>query len=259
MAQLFSVRHRSFSQEYSVMLNKKMHFSRALRSTTAFSLCAILALPVQAEAPGRGLTAQFEKDYLIFIINHHFSGLRIGELAAGTDTERDATVNDPQEGTSPTPDTAMTQAKATDEQIRSLARRTNRVQREEIIKAQKFLRDWYGIDHTPQLMPKGQQQIQALEQTPAGKQFDQAFLEVFSAHHYRAMTQSQDCRVKSDIAHIELQQYCEGIVQVQTRQINDMRKQLCNQFNVCDYQPTDDVNGQHSMNGYRQTMRRKLA
>jgi hypothetical protein len=92
------------------------------------------------------------------------------------------------------------------------------VQREEIKKAQKFLRDWYGIEHTPQLMPKGQQQIQALEQTPAGKQFDQVFLEVFASHHFRAMTQSQECRVKADIAHEDLKHYCEGIVGAQTRQ-----------------------------------------
>jgi uncharacterized protein (DUF305 family) len=153
----------------------------------------------------------------------------------------------------------MTQAKATDDQIKSLARRTNRVQREEIMKGQKFLGDWYGIEHTPQLMPKGQQQIQALEQTPAGKQFDQAFLGVFASHHFRAMTRSQECRVKADIAHEDLKHYCEGIVGAQTRQINSMREMLCNQFNICDYQPTDDVSGQHSANSYRQTMVRKQA
>jgi hypothetical protein len=241
------------------MHNNKRCYAGAFASAAAFSLATLLAFPAQAEAPGRGLTAQFEKDYLIFIINHHFSGLRIGELAAGTDIERDAMVNDPQEGTSPTPNTAETQAKASDDEIKSLARRTNRVQREEIMKAQKFLREWYGIEHTPQLMPKGQEQIQALEQTPAGKQFDQAFLKVFSAHHYRAMTQSQDCRVKADLEHEELKHYCEGIVQVQTRQINIMRKMLCSEFNICDYQPTTDVNGQHSWNRYSLPSNRKLA
>ena len=56
-----------------------------------------------ADGPGRGATAQFEKNYLVFIINHHYSALRMTELAAGTDLTRDAQVVAPQEVTSPTP------------------------------------------------------------------------------------------------------------------------------------------------------------
>lgn len=56
-----------------------------------------------ADGPGRGNTAQFERSYLVFIINQHYSALRMTELAAGTDPMRDAQVVAPQEGTSPTP------------------------------------------------------------------------------------------------------------------------------------------------------------
>lgn len=217
-----------------------------ITSASISLLFVLFSVSARADNPGRGLTAQFEKDYLTFIINHHYSALRMTELAAGTDPQRDAAVNNPQEGTSPTPDMAATPAKAGSEQIKSMAREANRVQREEIATAQRFLKQWYGMDSTPQLLPEGQQQIQLLEQKAAGPQFDQTFLEVFSSHHYRALAPSQDCQVKADIQHHSLQHYCEGIVQSQTRQINEMRKQLCNKFNVCDYQPTTGISGQHS-------------
>lgn len=223
-------------------------FAKILSSVTVSSLTAFFTVSAQADGPGRGLTAQFEKDYLSFIIDHHYSALRITELAAGTDEHRDAAVNNPQEGVSPTPDTAAMQAKATSAEIKSMARQANRMQREEIATAQRFLRDWYGMEHTPQISPEGQQKIQLLEQTAAGPQFDQAFLEVFSSHHYRALAPSQDCRVKADIQHNPLINYCTGIVQTQTREINDMREQLCKKFNTCDYQPATGIKGQHSSN-----------
>lgn len=211
--------------------------TRILGSAASLSLCTVLSMPAHADGPGRGQTAQFERDYLTSIIDHHYSALRMTELAAGTDAQRDAAVDNPQEGTSPTPDTTATEAKASSDDIKSMARMANRMQREEIMKAQRFLRDWYGINHTPQLMPEGQQQIQLLEQTGAGQQFDRAFLEAFSNHHYDALKSSQDCLVKADIDHDELKNYCEGIVQNQTREIDDMRHHLCKNFNICDFQP----------------------
>ena len=41
--------------------------------------------PTLADEPGRGWSADFEKRYLRMIIDHHYSALRITELAAGTD------------------------------------------------------------------------------------------------------------------------------------------------------------------------------
>lgn len=222
------------------------------------SVCTLAAFPAYADAPGRGATAQFEKDYLIFIINHHYSALRITELAAGTDVQRDPPVNNPQEGTAPTPDYPATPAKASSEQIKSMSRMANRMQREEIVKAQRFLKDWYGVNHTPQLTPEGQQKIQVLTQTGAGTQFDHTFLENFSNHHYRALAPSQDCRVKSDLKHPELKHYCEGIVEAQTRSINDMRNQLCMRFNNCDFQPSNATAAQHSFNYYQRAVNRRL-
>jgi uncharacterized protein (DUF305 family) len=206
-------------------------------AATAVAMLVLGTAPAQADSPGRGRTAQFERDYLTFIIDHHYSALRITELAAGTDLQRDPAVPNPQEGTAPTPDTSPTPPKAGMDDIKSTARMANRMQREEIQKAQKFLREWYGASHTPTLRPEGQQQIQLLEQTAAGSQFEQAFLQVFSNHHYAALHPSLDCQVKADIDHHQLKGYCEGIVHHQVMEINDMREMLCKQFSVCDYQP----------------------
>ena len=221
---------------------------RFLRAAAVLGLCGILSTPAFADGPGRGLTAQFERDYLTFIIDHHTSALRMTELAAGTDAQRDAAINNPQEGTSPTPNTTPTPPKAGIEHIKSIARMANRMQREEIAMAQRFLREWYGINHTPQVRPEGQQQIQLLEQTPAGAQFEQTFLEVFSSHHYAALHPSMDCKVKADLQHHQLQDYCDGIVHAQAREISEMRELLCNQFSICDYQPTTGIRGQRSSN-----------
>lgn len=88
-------------------------------------------------------------------MDHHFSALRITELAAGTDATRDATIG-AAEGTSPTPDFGATPARAGMDEIKSMARRANRAQREEILEAAKMLRDWYGLSYQPKLTAPGQ-------------------------------------------------------------------------------------------------------
>lgn len=198
---------------------------------------AVIAGAASADGPDRGATANFEKNYLMFIIDHHYSALRMTELAAGTDTQRNAPVNNPGEGTSPTPGYAATVAKASDDQIRSMSRQANRTQREEIMKAQRFLQEWYGMQHQPQLTADGQRMIATLESTPAGTQFNQVFLRTFSNHHLSALAPSLHCQVKSDIAHDPLHRYCENIVVSQKNGINDMRDMLCKKYRDCGFVP----------------------
>lgn len=216
------------------------HTSRLLQAAKAclFIWCVTTALasPVNAKEPGRGRTAAFEVDYLKFIIDHHYSALRITELAAGTDGTRDAAIS-PEEGISPTPQFETTAAKAQLDSIKSMARRDNRVQREEILMAQEFLREWYGINYQPRLRPGGQQLISTLEATAAGATFDKAFLQVFSRHHYLAVGPSLQCVTGADVAHLELERYCRSIVEMQMTEIDEMRHMLCERFSQCDYQP----------------------
>jgi hypothetical protein len=85
------------------------------------ALLVMMAPAAIADGPGRGQTADFEKAYLQFIIDHHYSALRMTELAAGTDLQRDAAIDNPQEGTAPTPNTNPTTAKSTDDQIKFMS------------------------------------------------------------------------------------------------------------------------------------------
>jgi uncharacterized protein (DUF305 family) len=202
-------------------------------------------LSASANGPGPGLTARFEVTYLEFIIDHHYAALRMTELAAGTDLARDPPIL-PDEGTSPTPDSASTPAKAESDALKSMARRDNRVQREEILTAQRFLREWYNIDYKPHVEPMNQAQIRLLEQTPAGRTFDHFFMEVFSRHHYSALEPSMSCQVASAIDHQELHRYCAGIVHGQINDIQNMRQMLCENVSICDYQPLIGLKGIHS-------------
>ncbi|VTU44360.1 DUF305 domain-containing protein [Variovorax sp. RA8] len=211
-------------------------------AVTLFAAAAV----AHADAPGVGLTAQFEREFLTSIIDHHFSALRMTELAAGTDPTRDPTLSNSAEGTSGTPGFQPTQAKAQMDEIKSMARRENRMQREEIMTAQRFLREWYGTNHEPALTPQGRRQIRLLEEARPGADFDHLWMEVLSRHHYLAITAATDCLVASDLKHAALQRYCSGIQHAQIEGINDMREMLCKTKNICDYQPLRGLKGRHT-------------
>ena len=201
------------------------------------ALLVMMATTMSADTPGRGRTAAFEITYLRFIINHHASALRITELAAGTDQVRDAATT-PAEGTAPTEGFPSTASKSRLDEIKSMARMANRMQREEIATAQTMLRDWYNLEHRPTVSPEGQRLIDAVEAAPAGRAFDQAFLVNFSRHHYSALQPSLDCQVHRELEHDKLDRYCRGIVHAQVNEITEMRMMLCREFSLCDYQPS---------------------
>lgn len=215
------------------------------RPLVSFALVCAGAM-AHADAPGSGLTAAFERAYLTSIIDHHFSALRMTELAAGTDLTRDPQLSNAMEGTAGTPGSQPTPAKAQMMEIKSMARMENRAQREEIETAQHFLKDWYGVNHEPVLTPQGRKQIRLLESAAPGAEFDHLWMETLSRHHYLAVTMSTECMVASDLKHAALQRYCSGIQHAQINAINDMREMLCKTKNICDYQPLRGLKGRHS-------------
>ncbi len=131
--------------------------------------------------------------------------------------------------------------KATLAQILSMARGENRMQRQEILAAQGFLRDWYGVEHTPRIRPRGKVLIALLGTTPAGADFDRVFLQAFSRHHYQASRRSLDCLVGHELSHDALERYCNGIVHAQVSQIDEMRELLCREFGFCDFFPFEPL------------------
>lgn len=209
-----------------------------VRLSAAVALCmTLLAAPsVHADGPGAGITAEFEVDFLRMTIDHHYSALRITELAAGTDAHRNGQLS-ATEGTSPTPGFAATPAKATLEDLKSLARRNNRMQREEILNLQTKLRDWYGMDYQPRLRADGRQMVAMLEQARAGAEFNHLFLEVFSRHHYAMLEPASACVTGSDLKHEELRRECRSMWMSQTADIEMMREMLKQHFGIADYQP----------------------
>lgn len=210
---------------------------RARRLCLAGALGALAAMPALVDAQGRGDTGFSERTYLSFVIDHHYVALRAAELAAGTDATRNAAINDPAEGTAPTPGFAATTAKAQDERIRSIARLANRTQREEIVAAQDLLRRWYGVQYQPRLSWQNRLMLMSLERQANGAQFERAFLRQFSRHHFNVLAPSLHCKVRSDLEHETLRRYCDNIVVTQTNQINEMREMLCARFNECGYVP----------------------
>lgn len=207
-----------------------IRFASVALAMTFITVTATTAL-VQAEEPGRGRTAAFEREFLQFIIDHHFAALRTTELAAGTDAVRDATIS-PAEGTAPTPDTASTPAKSGMDEIKSMARRANRMQREEILVANRMLREWYGVTYQPRLRDDARAMIPTLESRAPGAAFDQAFLMLFSRHHFTALQTGIECLTGRELQHQELQRYCLGIVEGQLLDIDDMRHMLCRAFKM---------------------------
>ena len=119
-------------------------------------------------------------------------------------------------------------------------RRNNRMQREEIMMLQRFLRDWYGIDYQPKVRSENQVMINILERTQPGASFDHAFLETFSRHYYTLMEPVNACMTGSELRHFELRRACSQMWHSQTGDIDELRHQMERHFGIVDYQPFKD-------------------
>lgn len=205
----------------------------------ATSLTTLAPTAARAEQPGRGLTARFEVEFMKLAIDHHFAAMRMTELAVGTDPTRNAGLA-PGEGTSPTPGFDASPAKASLDDLKSLARRNNRMQREEILTLQGYLRDWYRIGYEPKVRPESRPLIAALEGASRGREFDHAFFETFSRHHFSLLAPINGCLTGSELRHDELRRLCTGMWHSQSADIDEMRQELLRHFGIADYRPFRD-------------------
>lgn len=166
-----------------------------------------------------------EAQYLEFTIDHHYSALRITELAAGTAAVGSSS------NVAGSPDVfAATPAKGTNPVVLETATMANAGQRMEIAEAQGFLRDYYGIDYAPRLRPFGEPLVAALDRAAAGDPFNVAYLEVFSGHHESLLPPSQACTAAAP--HEDVRAYCAGIVEMQAGEIAEMRAELRDTYDV---------------------------
>ena len=234
---------------------KALTFLMHATTTGVAALALTLPMAAQADQAGRGLTRAFEIEFMQFTIDHHFAALRITELAAGTDPQRTDAIA-PGEGTSPTPGFAATPAKASLDDLKSLARRNNRMQREEIQTLKTLLRDWYAIDYQPKVRQDGMQMIQLLEQARPGSDFNHKFLETFARHHYTLMEPINACLTGSELKHEDLRRECRTMWHSQIADIDMIRHELERHFGIVDYRPfhnsdpfhpsAGDPKGEHS-------------
>jgi hypothetical protein len=124
------------------------------------------------------------------------------ELATGGDPVRSVVIS-PDDKASPTPGFSPSPAKATLDDLKSLARRNNRMQREEILTLKGFLRDWYGIDYQPKIRKQTQALIDAVEKAAPSDEFNRSFLENFSRHHFMLLNPVNRCLTGSELRHFE--------------------------------------------------------
>lgn len=199
-----------------------LDFRHRLAGIVTFSLVGFAAAPAAAiTSPPNPATD--EPGFMEFVIDHHFSALRMTELAAGT------------ANTAPTPGFPPTPAKGTDPLVFDISTMNNMMQREEISTLQTFLQSFYNISYQPQLAPSGQTLINVLDQAPAGNPFNVAFLEAFSDHHFSLLGPAEQCAASAP--HGELRQVCSDMVASQSRDIMEMGSQLCEQYGICGFRP----------------------
>lgn len=172
-------------------------------------------------------TFRDEVSYLEFTIDHHFTALRMTELAAGT-----ATVGSSSNYAGSPNVFAPTPAKATDPVALAIAAMANMGQRREIVEGQAFLQTYYGISYAPSVQSYLAPPVEFVDQSTAGDPFNIAFLETFSGHHATLIPSSQECAIAAPNAPVR--NYCANIVASQTRQIGQMRAELASVYGIVD-------------------------
>lgn len=186
--------------------------------TLALTTGMFSATLATANEPGRGLTAEFEVMYMMLLADHHLIGIREAQLC---------------------------QQKAQKPQLIALCRGNGAVQAGELLTVKRLLNQWYGIQYEPQISPEAQLTINELASRPNGAEFEMAFMQEFSRHHFLIVKQSVRCLVGSELTHEDLQKLCRDVVDFQLSDIDEMRNLLCDKFNICDYQPFGE-GGRHS-------------
>jgi uncharacterized protein (DUF305 family) len=180
----------------------------AVLSTVLLSFLAlVVAPPASANAPAKEKrAARFEVAYLTEMIDHHQMGVHMAQPCI---------------------------EKAVHAELRRLCRNIARVQAAEIKTMQKWLHDWYRIDHEPSMDHAGHHRdMETLESLSGGK-FEKAFLEMMIEHHVGAVVDSQECLEKAE--HAQLKRLCQSIIVSQVREINQMQLWLCKWYRECDF------------------------
>ncbi len=122
-----------------------------------------------------------------------------------------------------------------DARIRKAAQEIVTVQKKEIAQLEGWLKAWYGVSPSQRYMQMMRADMQPMmEASMRGMQVmpghampvDRAFLEGMIPHHQDAVDMSRLCLQKAVRA--ELKRFCQGVIAVQTREIDQYRQWLKN-------------------------------
>jgi uncharacterized protein (DUF305 family) len=170
-------------------------------------LTLALAPPAAADTPARDKrAARFEVAFMREMIDHHEMGVHMAHPCI---------------------------EKAVHADLRRLCRSIARVQAAEIKTMQKWLRDWYRIDHQPSMDHPGHHRDMQTLESLSGAKFEIAFLELMIEHHLPAVEEGMECLEEAE--HAKLKRLCQGIVTSQVREINQMQVWLCKWYKRCDF------------------------
>jgi len=155
-----------------------------------------LASPAGADAPAPDRRqAKFEIDFMMMTIDHHFAGVKMGELCV-------------QKTTAPPP--------SSDATLRSTCEEIVRAQTEQIEILQSWLQDWYGVTEEPSVPPNSRQTLRRLAELE-GEPFDVQVSEDFIRHHRTFLPDAERC---TQVAyHDELRDLCAQMYETQLREI----------------------------------------
>lgn len=165
------------------------------RAPIVAALAAVASLSLAAAAPAAGPApnqrhAKFEQRFLTMTIDHHFAGVKMGEICV---------------------------EKNTDSRLDEACADIIEAQSQEIEEMRGYLRDWYGEDKEPMLDAQALSDLEELREAEPGKEFDVLISEMFIEHHLMQIERSESCLKKA--SHDELKDLCERQIEMQSEEI----------------------------------------
>lgn len=163
----------------------------------AFGGLVALSGPAAAEAPApTPQQARFEVDFMMDTIDHHYLGVRMGQMCV-------------ERATAPPP--------SSDQTLRDTCAQIVATQTQEIQQLQTWLADWYGITKEPELPPNGDAMLDKLARRE-GESFDIEVSRMFIQHHQSFLPVADKCTETA--AHAELRDLCAQMYDTQAREID---------------------------------------
>ena len=199
-----------------MLYDSSMRLSRVTKAAfltlaLTFGGFTVAAPPIVASQPAaEHSTAHFEVRFMKNMIAHHHMAVEMSELCL---------------------------QKATRQELRELCNQIIADQNREIQTMQSWLRDWYGISYTPQMMPDDQRKMQLMANL-SSTHFEIVFMQEMIKHHRTAIKEARTCTQRA--GHEELTSLCNNIITAQRQEIAQMRQWLCQWYAMCKRKDSDD-------------------